>query len=197
MKELIFATNNPHKLQEVRAIFEGSDVRILSLGDVGCVHETVEDGATFYENARKKAREIAELLGKPAVADDTGLVIKALNGAPGVYSARFAPEGKRCARVLAEMEGKDDREAYFETCVVCVFPDGSEIAESARVPGHITRERRGENNFGYDPVFFCDELGKTYAEMTMEEKNGCSHRGRAFRKFKEALDKRWENHHDQ
>ena len=197
MKELIFATNNPHKLREVRALFAESGITVLSLGDAGCVHETVEDGKTFYENARKKAREIAELLGKPAVADDTGLVIRALGGAPGVYSARYAPEGQRCARVLSEMEGKEDREAYFETCVVCVFPDGSEIAESARVPGHITRERRGENNFGYDPVFFCDEMGKTYAEMTLEEKNACSHRARAFRKFKEALEKRTGEDHDQ
>ncbi|MBR0143332.1 MAG: RdgB/HAM1 family non-canonical purine NTP pyrophosphatase [Clostridia bacterium] len=197
MMELIFATNNPHKLREVRALFEGSGIEILSLRDVGCSHETVEDGKTFYENARKKAREIAELLGRPAVADDTGLVIKALGGAPGVYSARYAPEGMRCARVLAEMEGKDDREAYFETSVVCVFPDGSEIAESARVAGHITRERRGGNNFGYDPVFFCDEMGKTYAEMTLEEKNVCSHRARAFRKFKEALEKRPGDTYDQ
>ena len=190
MKELVFATNNPHKLQEVRALFDGSGIRILSLEDAGCVHETVEDGKTFYENARKKAREIAEILGRPAVADDTGLVIKALGGAPGVYSARYAPPGKRCEKVLADMEGKEDREAYFETWVVCVFPDGSEIAESARVPGRIMREKRGENNFGYDPVFFCDEAGKTYAEMTLEEKNACSHRARAFRKFKEALEKR-------
>ena len=111
MKELVFATNNPHKLEEVRALFDGSGIRILSLEDTGCVHETVEDGKTFYENARKKAREIAEILGRPAVADDTGLVIKALGGAPGVYSARYAPPGKRCEKVLADMEGKEDREA--------------------------------------------------------------------------------------
>ena len=197
MMELVFATNNPHKLLEVRALFEGSGIRILSLADAGCRHETVEDGKTFYENARKKAGEIAALLGRPAVADDTGLVIRALGGAPGVYSARYAPEGKRVDRVLSEMEGKDDRKAYFETAVVCVFPDGSEIAESARVMGHITRERRGDNNFGYDPVFFCDEMGKTYAEMTLEEKNVCSHRARAFRKFKEALEKRTGEKHDQ
>ena len=129
--------------------------------------------------------------------DQSVLSLDGVEETEDTLTARYAPEGKRVDRVLSEMEGKDDREAYFETAVVCVFPDGSEIAESARVMGHITRERRGDNNFGYDPVFFCDEMGKTYAEMTLEEKNVCSHRARAFRKFKEALEKRTGEKHDQ
>ena len=180
MKELVFATNNAHKLVEVRAIFEGTGIRILSLRDVDCNHETVEDGKTFYENARKKAREIASITGRPAVADDTGLCVDALGGAPGVYSARFAPEGERCEKLLSVMEGKEDRRAHFETSAVLVFPDGREITAVGRVEGEITLEKRGDNNFGYDPVFYSTEAKKTFAELDMAEKNAISHRGRAF-----------------
>lgn len=180
MKELVFATNNAHKLVEVRAIFEGTGIRILSLRDVDCNHETVEDGRTFYENARKKAREIAEITGRPAVADDTGLCVDALDGAPGVYSARFAPEGERCEKLLSVMEGKEDRRAHFETSTVLVFPDGREITAVGRVEGEITLEKRGDNHFGYDPVFYSTEAKKTFAELDMAEKNAISHRGRAF-----------------
>lgn len=180
MKELVFATNNAHKLVEVRAIFEGTGIRILSLRDVDCNHETVEDGKTFYENARKKAREIAGITGRPAVADDTGLCVDALGGAPGVYSARFAPEGERCEKLLSVMEGKEDRRAHFETSAVLVFPDGREITAVGRVEGEITLEKRGDNHFGYDPVFYSTEAKKTFAELDMAEKNAISHRGRAF-----------------
>ena len=180
MRELVFATNNAHKLVEVRAIFEGTGIRILSLRDVDCNHETVEDGKTFYENARKKAREIAGITGWPAVADDTGLCVAALGGAPGVYSARFAPEGERCEKLLSVMEGKEDRRAHFETSAVLVFPDGREITAVGRVEGEITLEKRGDNHFGYDPVFYSTEAKKTFAEMDMAEKNAISHRGRAF-----------------
>ncbi|MCQ2446323.1 MAG: RdgB/HAM1 family non-canonical purine NTP pyrophosphatase [Clostridia bacterium] len=179
-KELVFATNNAHKLVEVRAIFEGTGIRILSLRDVDCNHETVEDGKTFYENARKKAREIAEITGRPAVADDTGLCVDALGGAPGVYSARFAPEGERCEKLLSVMDGKEDRRAHFETSAVLVFPDGREITAVGRVDGEITLEKRGDNHFGYDPVFYSTEAKKTFAELDMAEKNAISHRGRAF-----------------
>lgn len=180
MKELVFATNNAHKLVEVRAIFEGTGIRILSLRDVDCNHETVEDGKTFYENARKKAREIASITGRPAVADDTGLCVDALGGAPGVYSARFAPEGERCEKLLSVMEGKEDRRAHFETSAVLAFPDGREITAVGRVEGEITLEKRGDNHFGYDPVFYSTEAKKTFAELDMAEKNAISHRGRAF-----------------
>ncbi len=180
MKELVFATNNAHKLVEVRAIFEGTGIRILSLRDVDCNHETSEDGKTFYENARKKAREIAGITGRPAVADDTGLCVDALGGAPGVYPARFAPEGERCEKLLSVMEGKEDRRAHFETSAVLVFPDGREITAVGRVEGEITLEKRGDNHFGYDPVFYSTEAKKTFAELDMAEKNAISHRGRAF-----------------
>lgn len=180
MRELVFATNNAHKLVEVRAIFEGTGIRILSLRDVDCNHETVEDGKTFYENARKKAREIASITGRPAVADDTGLCVDALGGAPGVYSARFAPEGERCEKLLSVMEGKEDRRAHFETSAVLAFPDGREITAVGRVEGEITLEKRGDNHFGYDPVFYSTEAKKTFAELDMAEKNAISHRGRAF-----------------
>ena len=189
MKELIFATNNAHKLTEVRALFKGTGVEVLSLSDVNCVHETVEDGKTFYENAAKKAREIAAITGKAAVADDTGLCVAALDGAPGVYSARFAPEGERCEKLLQVMEGKEDRTAYFMTAAVLVFPDGRELSSVGRVEGEITLEKRGDNHFGYDPVFYSVEAGKTFAEMNMDEKNHLSHRGRAFSALLEKMKK--------
>lgn len=181
--ELIFATNNQHKLHEVRELMAGSGIEIRSLEEAGCNHETVEDGLTFRENARKKAVEIAGILGKPVVADDTGLCVEALHGGPGVYSNRFAPKGLHCEKLLEAMEGVTERNAYFETAVVCVFPDGREYYANGLVEGFITTEKHGDYDFGYDQVFFVKEAGKTFGEMTVEEKNGYSHRARAFGAF--------------
>lgn len=185
--ELIFATNNQHKLQEVQKLMLGYGITIRSLGEVGCDHETVEDGLTFRDNARKKAVEISEILGKPVVADDTGLCVAALDGGPGVYSNRFAPKGLHCEKLLEAMAGVTQRDAYFETAVVCIFPDGREIYANGIVEGRITTEKHGDYDFGYDQVFFVKEAGKTFGEMTIEEKNGYSHRARAFGAFLEKL----------
>jgi len=185
--KFVFATNNPHKLTEVRAVFQNTPIEILSLKDVGCDHETVEDGETFYANAIKKAREISEITGLATIADDTGLCVKALNGRPGVYSNRFAPKGMHCDKMLGEMKGRTEREAYFMTAAVCVMPDGREFAAEGRVDGEITLEKRGDYDFGYDRVFYVTEAGKTFGEMTVDEKNGYSHRSRAFKTLENML----------
>jgi len=178
--KFVFATNNAHKLTEVRAVFEASPVEILSLKDVNCTHETVEDGETFYENAIKKAREIAALTGKATLADDTGLCVEAMNGRPGVYSNRFAPKGQHCEKLLEALKGENNRKAYFMTSAVCVLPNGREFSAEGRVEGSITTEKHGDYDFGYDQVFYVTEAGKNFGEMTVEEKNSYSHRSRAF-----------------
>jgi len=185
--KFVFATNNAHKLCEVRAVFENTPIEILSLQDVNCTHETLENGETFYANAVKKAREIAEITGLATLADDTGLCVKALGGRPGVYSNRFAPKGMHCDKLLEAMTGEIDRRAYFITSAVCVMPDGQEYACDGRVDGEITLEKRGEYDFGYDRVFYVTEAGKTFGEMTVEEKNGYSHRSRAFKALQKLL----------
>ena len=186
--ELIFATNNEHKLHEVRELMSGYGITVRSLREAGCNHETVEDGLTFRDKARKKAVEISEIRGKPVVADDTGLCVAALDGGPGVYSNRFAPKGLHCEKLLEAMAGVTQRDAYFETAVVCVFPDGREYYANGVVEGYITTEKYGDYDFGYDQVFFVKEAGKTFGEMTIEEKNGYSHRARAFSAFVKILE---------
>ena len=185
--ELIFATNNQHKLTEVRRLMADYGINILSMKEAGCDHETVEDGLTFRDNARKKAVEISRILGKPVIADDTGLCVEALDGGPGVYSNRFAPKGLHCEKLLEAMKGVENRDAYFETAVVCIFPDGKEYYANGVVEGYITTEKRGDYDFGYDQVFSVKEAGKTFGEMTIEEKNGYSHRARAFGAFVKVL----------
>lgn len=186
-KELVFATNNPNKLREVKPFFAPLSVRLVTLKEAGSSHETEEDGATYYENARKKAYEAAMLFNRPAVADDSGISVDALGGEPGIHSARFAPAGERCNEILRRMEGIKNRRAYLETAVVLVFPDGREISAEYRVAGLITDKKTGENNFGYDKIFYYEETGCTFAEMSMEEKNAVSHRGVAFKRLIEKI----------
>ena len=182
MTRLVLATANPDKAREIAALLAGFDV-VPRPDDVPEVDET---GETLEENARLKAVALVEATGCAAVADDTGLEVVALDGAPGVYSARFAGEHASYAdnvgKLLSVMEGVADRRARFRTVALARFPDGREMVAEGVVDGVITPAARGDGGFGYDPVFQPDEGdGRTYAELTLEEKNALSHRGRAFR----------------
>lgn len=178
----VLATANPDKGAEIGAIL-GDQVDLLprpsSVGDVD------ETGDTLEENARIKARALVEATGRPAIADDTGLEVAALDGRPGVYSARFAGEGAsyadNVAKLLAEMHGADDRSARFRTVAVALWPDGRELVAAGEVRGVIAPEARGVDGFGYDPVFVPEGDDRTFAQMTPTEKHAVSHRGRAFR----------------
>ena len=185
MKKLVFATNNPHKLAEVREIL-GNSNEILSLSDINCHDDIPETADTLEGNALQKARWVRDRYGYDCFSDDTGLMVDALDGAPGVYSARYA--GPHCSpadnirKLLSEMEGKDDREAHFAT-VVALCLDGKEYTFSGRVDGTIARTPAGTDGFGYDPIFVPVETGVSFAEMSPEAKNAISHRGRAVRAF--------------
>ena len=193
LNKLIVATGNQGKLREIREILEGTEV--LGLHDLALDVEIVEDGDTFTANAQKKAETICELMHLPVLADDSGLEVEALNGRPGVYSARFAGEdasdADNISKLLQEMNETPDnqRQARF-VCVMCLaMPDGSLHTTRGEVKGEILREMRGENGFGYDPLFYIREYGKTFAELSAEEKNAISHRGKALLRMKEVLEK--------
>lgn len=182
---IVFATNNPHKLEEARAVASGY-LNILSLADIDCHDEIPETAETLEGNALIKARWVKERYGYDCFADDTGLMVKALGGAPGVYSARYA--GEHCSPqdnirlLLDNMKEIADREAKFAT-VIALIKDGEEHVFSGEVKGEIATEPQGEAGFGYDPIFIAKESGKTFALMTAEDKNAISHRGRAMREF--------------
>lgn len=195
--KIAIATNNRNKLKEIRAVLGGFFDEMLSLGDLGIDVEIEETGATLTENALIKARTIRDMTGLASLADDSGLMCDALGGAPGVYSARYAGEehddAKNNALLLKNIAGKD-RTAHFCSVMALCLPDGREYTAEGRVDGVITEEARGNGGFGYDPLFFSPELGKTFAEASAEEKNSVSHRGRALRNMelvveKEDLDK--------
>ncbi|MDE6006710.1 MAG: RdgB/HAM1 family non-canonical purine NTP pyrophosphatase [Muribaculaceae bacterium] len=189
ISRLVFATNNPHKLEEARQILSDK-YEIISLGEIGCHDDIEETSETLEGNALIKARYIHDRYGCDCFADDTGLMVDSLNGAPGVYSARYA--GENCtpadnvAKLLEEMNGQVNREAHFST-VVALILDGKPHTFEGRVEGRIARHPSGKDGFGYDPVFIEKESGKTFAEMTSAEKNAVSHRGRALRKLSEFL----------
>lgn len=182
--KLIIASNNKHKIQEIKSILSGKFDEILSLSEAEIDHETVEDGETFLENSLKKAREICAISGFAALADDSGLCVKSLGGAPGVYSARYSGEGANAEKnndlLIKNLEGISDREAHFACFVSLVFPDGREIIAEGRVEGEIIDEYRGTHGFGYDPIFLVRGEKRTLAEMTDEEKNAISHRANAL-----------------
>ncbi len=182
--KLLIASNNRHKIREIRQILGERFEEILSLSDAGIDHETVEDGKTFYENARKKAAEIAAISGLPTLADDSGLCVDALGGAPGVYSARFAGEHgdteANNALLLEKLRDVSDRRAHFLCTTVLIFPDGREISAEGRIDGVILGEHRGQGGFGYDPLFLPEGGCQTLAELSEEEKNAISHRRRAL-----------------
>lgn len=189
--ELIIASNNRHKLMEIKAILGGKFERILSLREAGIEHETAEDGATFMENALKKAREISEISGKCALADDSGLCVDALDGAPGIYSARFSGvHGDDAANnrlLLEKLEGVTDRSAHFTSAVALVWPDGHYLEAEGYLHGVIGFEPKGENGFGYDPLLFLPERGMTAAQLSAEEKNSISHRYNALQNLLKQL----------
>lgn len=189
--KIVLATNNKHKLEEIRAILDGCFEQLLSLSELGLDIEIEETGATLEENALIKAREIVRLTGMPALADDTGLMVDALGGAPGVYSARYAGEAhddkSNRQLLLKNLENAPDRSSHFGTVIAVCYPDGSYLTAEGRVDGKIIFEERGEGGFGYDSLFYSEEIGKTFAEATPEEKNSISHRGRALRAMLEKL----------
>lgn len=188
--KIAIATNNPGKLREIRDILGGFFDEALSLSDLGIDIDIEETGTTLTENALIKARTIRDLTGLPALADDSGLMVDALGGAPGVYSARYAGEEhddkKNNALLLKNLEGKP-RDAKFCSVIALCYPDGRELTAEGSVRGVILEEERGTGGFGYDPLFFSPELGKTFAEATPEQKNSVSHRSRALRAMLELL----------
>lgn len=183
INEIVLATGNKGKIREFSGLLEGVFGRIISLNDLESPPVVVEDGATFSENALKKARAIAAYSGKPALADDSGLAVDALGGRPGVYSARYAGEGAtdrdNITKLLTELGSSENRNARFVCVLALVTSDGSEITAEGTCDGVILTEPRGEGGFGYDPVFFLPGLGKTMAELPPELKNRLSHRARA------------------
>ena len=190
-RRFVLASANPDKAAEIRAILSSSVELLPRPADVPDVEET---GETLVDNARLKAAALAAATGEPAVADDTGLIIDSLGGAPGVRSSRYAGEGAsyadNVAKLLAELAGVDGdgRSARFETVALARWPDGREVLATGAVEGRIATEARGSAGFGYDPVFVPTEGdGRTFAEMSAEEKHALSHRGRAFRALAEAL----------
>lgn len=187
--ELVFATNNKHKIREIGDLLEGN-FRILGLADLGITEDIPEEAETLEENALFKARYVHEKTGLSVFADDTGLEVTALGGAPGVYSARYAGESKsfddNIEKLLREMQNATDRSARFRT-VIALILDGSEYLFEGTVEGEIIRERRGVGGFGYDPVFIATGSDRTFAEIPLSEKNLISHRAKAMRKLIEFL----------
>ena len=182
--KLIIASNNAHKIFEIKKILENKFDEIVSLKEAGIDHETVEDGTTFLENAYKKAREIAEISGCAALADDSGICVHALGGEPGIYSARYSGghgnDEDNNALVMKNLEGKKDRRAHYTCAISLVYPDGKHVFAEGYMYGRITENPRGNGGFGYDPLFEPDGETRTVAEMTNEEKNEISHRANAL-----------------
>jgi len=192
--KFVLATSNPGKIREMKEVFSGLDIEFVTRKDLGIELEIEETGSTFKENALLKAEAICKVSGLPAIADDSGFMVDALNGEPGVYSSSFGGEGlsdvQRCEFLLEKLLDARQRSAKFVCTIVCVFPDGEVIASEGECPGEITGRPRGGGGFGYDPVFLADGFDKTMAELTPEEKNRISHRGKALRGFVRALESR-------
>jgi XTP/dITP diphosphohydrolase len=190
---LVIATRNKGKTAEIKDFFRGFSVDIKNLDDFGPIPHLEEDGDTFDENAYKKASFTARILGLPALADDSGLLVEALDGAPGVHSARYAGENatdkQRCLKLLDAIIGKKNRKAAFECVISIAVPADPALTYEARCEGVIAEQPAGSNGFGYDPVFFYPPYNKTFAQLTREEKNRVSHRGKALAEFKSEFDK--------
>lgn len=190
VRELVLATRNRHKGEELAALLEGLNFRIRTLADFPDAPEVIEDGSTCEANAVKKAVEIARATGLPAVADDTGLEVDALGGRPGVYAARYAGEQAtyedNCRKLLGELAGvpRDRRTARFITVAALALPDGTPQTTTGVLNGVIAEQPAGSRGFGYDPVFYVPDLGRTLAELTAEDKNRISHRAKAFRQMR-------------
>ncbi len=190
---LVIATRNPGKTAEIRDLLLGFPVEIKDLDDFGPLPVAEEDGKTFDDNAYKKAGFTAKILRIPALADDSGLVVEAIGGAPGVLSARYAGENatdeQRCAKLLKEMAGKANRKAAFECVISIAVPSGLARTYEGRCEGLIAERPAGQNGFGYDPIFFYPPFKKTFAQMSREEKSRISHRGRALNEMKQEFDR--------
>jgi len=190
---LVLASHNKGKTNEIKALLKDSPVLIKDLSDFGPIPEIVEDGETFDENAYKKASLTARFLGLPALADDSGLVVKALNGEPGIYSARYAGDNatdeQNCSKLLEQMNGINNRNAAFECVISIAIPTGPALTYEAKCEGLITETPIGESGFGYDPIFFFPSKNKTFAQLTAQEKNDVSHRGKAFQDIKSEISK--------
>lgn len=191
--EIVLATRNKKKIEEMKRIIGDISISILTLDDFPGCPEVEEEGATFEANAVKKAMSVAEYTGRPSLADDSGLEVYALNGAPGILSSRYAGKGaddrKNIEKLLYEMQSvlDDKRGAEFVCCIALAFTDGSVKTFSGYVEGRIGREPRGSHGFGYDPLFYPEGHDRTFAEMTDDEKDVLSHRGRALRELKKYL----------
>ena len=190
---LVIATRNKGKTKEIKALLKDFPVNIKNLDDFGPIPHSEEDGDSFDENAYKKASFAARILGLPALADDSGLIVEALDGAPGIHSARYAGENatdeQRYLKLLEDMKGKSNRKAAFECVISIAAPTGPALTYEARCEGLITTEPAGSNGFGYDPIFFYPPYNKTFAQITGEEKNCISHRGKALAELKSEFDK--------
>ncbi|MDQ1330490.1 MAG: dITP/XTP pyrophosphatase [Thermodesulfobacteriota bacterium] len=190
---LVIATGNSGKTAEIEALLKNFPVKIKNLKDFGPIPHIEEDGSSFDDNAYKKASFVSRVLGLPALADDSGLLVEALSGAPGVFSARYggekATDEERCAKLLFEMKGKSNRKAAFECVISIAVPAGNALTYEGRCEGLITEKPSGTNGFGYDPVFYYPPLNKTFAEMSMEEKSSVSHRGKALGEVKSEFNK--------
>ena len=193
--KVVLASHNQKKMVEMKAILSQMGVEVLSQAEVGVDLEPEETGTTFEENARIKARAVMEATGLPAIADDSGLMVDALDGQPGVYSARYGGPGLddtgRWQLLLKNMAGQTNRACKFVSVICCAFPDGTELMARGECPGVLAQGPSGDGGFGYDPVFYLPQLGKTMAQLTPEEKNQISHRAQALAGFQIE----WEKQH--
>lgn len=192
--KIVIATGNAGKMKEIKSIFNNSEYEVMSMKEEGIAADVDENGATFEENALIKAREIAKISGNIVLADDSGLEVDALNKEPGIYSARYmgedTPYSIKNANIIERLEGVEfeKRTARFVCAVAAVYPDGKELVVRETMEGYIGYEEKGANGFGYDPIFYLKEFDKTSAEISLEEKNEISHRGKAFRAIKKMME---------
>lgn len=192
--KIVIATGNAGKMKEIKSIFNNSNYEVVSMKEEGIVADVDENGSTFEENALIKAREIAKLSSNIVLADDSGLEVDYLNKEPGIYSARYmgedTPYSVKNASLIARLDGVEfeKRTARFVCAVAAVYPDGKELVVRETMEGYIGYEEKGANGFGYDPIFYLKEFDKTSAEISLEEKNEISHRGKAFRAIKALME---------
>ncbi len=196
MEKIVLATRNAHKVEELNELLKNEEIEVLSLKAFSDIPEVIEDGETFQENALKKAREICKVTQLPSLADDSGLVVDLIDGAPGVYSARFAGEdatdadnNKKLIELLKGHLDLKERTARFKSVIALVLPEGEEKVVEGSCEGYILTEEKGQGGFGYDPLFYVPEYGATFAQLPMDIKNQISHRGRAFRQMVEEIRK--------
>ena len=191
--KIIFATGNKDKLKEINRVFEGTGYEIISMKDAGFEGDIEETGETFEENSYIKAKAVWDKLGGLVMADDSGFMVDYLDGAPGVYSARFMGEdadyATKCGAIIEKLKGvpAEKRGAGFKTVITAILPDGKVVTAEGEIRGIVNDREEGTNGFGYDPILFVPEIGRTTAQISMDEKNAISHRGKALRAMKEKL----------